>query len=143
MFEINIKSIEVKQEVTLEKLSLLEKGGRLDLLAKLDNGTMVNIEMQVRNNGDIKKRSTLYASKLITQETKVGVKYDDMKKVIMVNILDYNILPFEDYISKTKIVLDSHRDYETIDGIQWYFIELPKFRKANPDMRKKIDQGKT
>lgn len=46
----------------------------------------------------------------------------------------------EDYISETAIVLDKHREYEVLTGMKWYFIELPKFRKQNPDMNEKINQ---
>ena len=41
---------------------------------------------------------------------------------------------------KTAIVLEKHREYEVLTGIKWYFIELPKFRKQNPDMNEKINQ---
>ena len=58
----------------------------------------------------------------------------------MVNILDYELLGFEEYISEKAIVLDKHREYEVLKGIKWYFVELPKFRKAHPDMSKKINQ---
>lgn len=36
--------------------------------------------------------------------------------------------------------MDKHREYEVLKGIKWYFIELPKFRKAHPDMEEKINQ---
>ena len=58
----------------------------------------------------------------------------------MINILDYEMLGFDEYISKTVIVLDKHREYEVLKGIKWYFIELPKFRKINPNMNEKINQ---
>jgi len=58
----------------------------------------------------------------------------------MVNILNYDLFPVENYITKTAIVMDKHRDYVVSDGIEWYFIELPKFRKSHPDMDKKINQ---
>lgn len=43
-------------------------------------------------------------------------------------------------MSKTTIVLEQHREYEVIDKLEWYFIELPKFRRHNPDMNEKINQ---
>ena len=36
-----IKTIEVREEVNLERLSKEEKGGRLDLQAKLEDGTII------------------------------------------------------------------------------------------------------
>ena len=49
----------------------------------------------------------------------------------MINILDYVLYKDQnEYISKTAIVLDKHREHEVIKEIKWYFIELSKFVKA-------------
>ena len=37
-------------------------------------------------------------------------------------------------------MLDEHREYKVTDDIEWYFIELPKFRKQKPNMDSKINQ---
>ena len=136
----DIRSIEVREEVNLERLSKEEKGGRLDLQAKLEDGTIISIEMQLRNEYNIEERTTLYSGKVISRETERGTDYEDINQVIMINILGYNFLKVEDYISETAIVLEKHRDYEVLTGLKWYFIELPKFRKQNPDMNEKINQ---
>lgn len=50
----------------------------------------------------------------------------------MINILDYILYKeHKEYISKTAIVLDKHREHEVIKDLEWYFIELPKFEKTN------------
>ena len=96
--------------------------------------------MQMQDEKNIEERTTYYSSKVISRETKRGIKYKDIKQVIMINILDYEMLGFDEYISETVTVLDKHRDFELIKGVKWYFIELPKFRKSNPDMNDKINQ---
>ena len=136
----NIKTIKIREEVNLEKLSLEEKGGRLDLQANLEDGTIVSIEMQLRNEYNIEERTTLYSGKVISRETERGIDYKDINQVIMINILGYNFLKVDDYISETAIVLDKHREYEVLTGLKWYFIELPKFRKQNPNMNEKVNQ---
>ena len=140
MLNIKIGSIKIKEEVNIEQLSVDEKGGRLDLQAKLNDGIIVNIELQMKNNYDIEERTTLYSSKISSREAGRGTDYKNIDKIIMINILGYNLLEFEEYISETVIVLDKHRDYEMLKGIKWYFIELPKFRKKNPDLNNKVDQ---
>lgn len=140
LLKMDIKDIEIREEVNLEKLSKEEKGGRLDLQAKLGDGTIVSIEMQIRDEGNFKQRTTMYAGKVEARETKKGTAYENISQIIMINIMGFNMLNVEDYISETAIVLDKHRDYEVLTGIKWYFIELPKFRKANPDMNEKINQ---
>ena len=140
LLKIKIEKIKIKEEVNLEQLSVEEKGGRLDLQATLNDGIIVNIELQMNNNFNIEERTTLYSSKVNSRDAKRGTDYSEINKVIMINILGYNLLDVEEYISETVIVLDKHRDYEVLKGIKWYFIELPKFRKKNPNMYDKIDQ---
>ena len=140
LLETKIESIEIREEVNLEQLKNEEKAGRLDLQAKLGDGTIVNIELQMRNEHNIEERTTYYSSKVISRETKRGTDYRDINQVIMINILGYEMFGFDEYISKTAIVLDKHRDYEVLRGIQWYFIELPKFRRLRPDMNEEINQ---
>lgn len=140
LLKIEIKEIKIREEVNLEKLRNEEKGGRLDLQAELNSGIVVNIELQIRNEKNIENRSLIYAAKTISRETKKGTKYENINRVIMINILDYKLLPYEEYVSDTVTVLEKHREYEVIEGIKWYFIELPKFRKAKPDMNEKLNQ---
>ena len=140
LLNIKIERIKIKEEVNLEQLAYNEKGGRLDLQAKLNDGVIVNIELQMKNHFNIFERTTLYAAKTISREDDRGKDYNEISKVIMINILGYNILDYEEYISDTVIVLNKHRDYEMLKGIKWYFIELPKFRNQNPDMNEKINQ---
>ena len=138
---IEIETIKIKEEVNLEQLSTMEKGGRLDLQATLNERQIINIELQSKDKGNFRVRIVFYASKIISREVVRGTDYDDLDKTILINILGYEMFPqFDDYISKTSIVLENHKEFEVIDNIQWWFIELPKFRRAHPDMSKKINQ---
>lgn len=140
LLKVEIKNIKIMGEASLEQLSKDEKGGRLDVQAELDNGMIINIEMQMRDEKNVIERTTVYAAKTLSKETKRGSKYEDVKQIIMINILNYEMLGFDEYVSETVTVLDKHRDYEILNGMKWYFIELPKFRKAHPDMDEKINQ---
>ena len=140
ILKIEIKKIKIREEVNLEKLSVGEKGGRLDIQAELNEGIIVNIEMQMKNLHNIENRTTLYGAKVLAREEARGKNYNDIKNVIMINILNYELTRFEEYVSETVVVLDKHREYEIIKGMKWYFIELPKFRKAHPNMDEKLNQ---
>ena len=87
LLKINIQEIEIKEEVNLIQLTRDEKGGRLDLQARLDNGSIVNIEIQIKDKKNIIERSIVYGSKVISKELKRGMDYEDVQKVIMINIL--------------------------------------------------------
>ena len=138
---IEIEKIEIKEEVNLEQLAAMEKGGRLDLQATLNEKQVVNIELQSKNQGNFRVRTVFYASKMISREVVRGTDYKDVEKTILINILGYDMFPqYDDYISKTAIVLKDHRECEVIDDVEWWFIELPKFRRSHPDMNEKINQ---
>ena len=63
-----------------------------------------------------------------------------MPKVIMVNILNFNIFEYKEYVSESMLVLKEHREHEISDLVKYYYIELPKYRKAKADMNNKLDQ---
>ena len=141
LLKIKITKIEIQEDVNLEQLSVEEKGGRLDIQAILNDGVIANIEMQVRNNHNMEVRTTFYASKIMSRETSRGEDYRNIKKIILINILGYNMFKkYDEYIHKTAIVLDEHREEIVIDNIEWWFIELPKFRKKHKNINNKIEQ---
>jgi len=142
LLKIKINKIEIKEEVNVEKLSKFEKGGRIDIQATLNDGIIANIEMQRTYQKGFEIRTVFYASKEIARGTKTGTKYEDMNKTIMISILGENMFPeeFDEYIQKSAIVLEEHREYIVTDIVVWYFIELPKFRNHHPDMSEKINQ---
>ena len=45
-----------------------------------------------------------------------------------------------EYVTKTVRVADKHREYEINNDVTYYYIELEKFRKENPDMKEPINQ---
>ncbi len=140
LLEINITKIEIQRDVSLERLSAEEKLGVLDIQAVVDNKTIISIEMQMYYDKSIVKRSGFYSAKKRSSDAKKGDKYSNLRDIIMVNILNFNINPYKEYLSKGITVLEQHRKYELETGISYYYIELPKFRKIKPDMEKKLEQ---
>lgn len=142
LLKTKIDKIKIKEEVNVEKLSKYEKGGRIDIQATLNDGIIANIEMQRTYQKGFEIRTVFYASKEIARNTKVGTNYEDMNKTIMINILGENMFPkeFKEYIQKSVIVLEEHREYIVTDIVEWYYIELPKFRNHHPNMDEKINQ---
>lgn len=68
LLKIKIEKIEIKSEVSLLKLFDKEKVGRLDIRATLNDGIIVDIEMQVENKYNIEKRTTWYGAKSLAEE---------------------------------------------------------------------------
>lgn len=140
LLKISITNIKIMRDVSLERLSVEEKLGVLDLQAILDDRRIVSIEMQLRDEHNITKRNGYYSAKELASDVKKKEKYQEFKPVIMVNILGFKLTNYEEYISQAITVLKDHREYEIDTGMTYYFIELPKFRRAKPDMNDKLDQ---
>ncbi len=143
ILKIEITRIDVKEEVNLEQLSPTEKGGRLDIQAILNDGMIVNIEMQMKNLNNLEQRNDIYEAKTISRYFPRGGEYSDAKEVIAIYILDYNLFGFDDYLLDTVKVLNKYRDYQVNSISKEYYIQLPKFRNSNPDMDDKLNQWLT
>lgn len=135
-----VKIKRVIHDARLEQLTQEQKYGVLDLEVELENGEYVNIEMQLKNNKNMEERTTFYASKKIAEQMVKGKQYKDLNKVIIISILDYNLINLPEYITKTVRVADKHREYEINNKVEFYYIELKKFREQNPDMKEPINQ---
>lgn len=140
LFQLPIYKIEIITEYTLEQLAKEEKGGRLDILAKINDSTYVNIELQIRDEKNIEERTLYYTSRLLTEKSQKVERYEELDKVIMINILDYELLEFNEFVSDTVTVINKHWEYETIKNQKFYYIELPKFRKSNIDINDPLNQ---
>ena len=134
-----IEKIEVLQEVTLQQIVKEGKVGRIDIKATINDEKIVNIELQIEDEHNMKKRTTYYGSRLMSEQLKKGEEYKEIKPVILINILGYNLLEVPEYHTKTVTVAEKHRDYEVIDEITYHFIELPKFRKSKPELANELE----
>ena len=137
---IEINDIQIIPEARLSRVSEDNKYGTLDLKATIDNGTIINIEMQMQNTQKIEKRSAFYAGKIMSEQLKKSQKYNEIGNIVMINILNYNFLKVKEYHNQTLTVLKEYRDYEIDNPVKYHFIELPKFRKAKPDLENKLYQ---
>ena len=135
-----IKIKKVIHDARLEQLTKEMKYGILDLEVELEDGEIVNVEMQLKDNKNIEKRTTFYASKKIVEQLEPNGRYEDLKRVIVIAILDYNLTDLEEYITETVRVVSIHKEYELNNVVKYYYIELEKFRKQNPDMQDERNQ---
>ena len=143
LLNIKIKNIEIMHDIHLEKDIEDDKLGIIDVRAIINDNSIINIEIQLRNEFNIIERSTFYGSKLISDQLRKNDLYKDIKPVIVICILDYNFFPFEEYINDTVMVLNKHRKFNVNENMKYYYIELPKFRKSNYNIESIINQWLT
>ena len=107
--------------------------------ARKENEEFINVEIQLRDNHNIEKRTTFYVSKKITEQLGGGEDYRELKTIIIIAILDYSFIELPEYVTETVRVAKDDKEYEINNDVKYYYIELEKFRKQNPDMTKRIN----
>ena len=135
-----IKIKKVMHDVKLEQLAKEMKYGILDLQIELEDNRIVNVEMQLKDNHNIERRTIFYASKKIVEQLEPTEDFNKLKDVIVIAILDYKLTNLPEYITKTVRVVEEHREYELNNMVKYIYIELEKFRKENPDMKDEKNQ---
>ncbi len=136
----DIKIAKVTHDARLEQLVKEMKYGILDLEVELESSEIVNVEMQLKDYKNIEQRTTFYASKKIVEQLEPKQDYSKLKKVIIIAILDYSITDLPEYLLETIRIIRGHNDYELNNEVKYYYIELDKFRKQNPDMSNTLNQ---
>lgn len=92
------------------------------------------------HNHNMDKRTLFYWSKIFSEQLKEGQPYNELKKTITINILDFNYVRTEKYSTVFHLWEDSNKDCMLTDVLEIRFLELPKFRKKQPDLSKPMDR---
>lgn len=151
ILDIEIKDI-IIQNPEIPKNMRDSKIGILDVRAEINGKEIIEVEMQVQNQYNIDKRSPIYITKIYSDQLKEGDSYVKVKKVAVINILNFNYYERNSYHSVGRMKFEKSKENEKVDmgyileeqyvtdDLEMHFIELPKFRKKNPDISSKLDQ---
>lgn len=113
------------------------KQGSLDLKMYVDD-KVVNVEIQLKDEGNFRDRSVYYWSKMYADELKRGQEYEDLKQTITINILNFNLFDCEEPYSSFKL-LETARHEVLTDKCSILFFELTKVNnKVDSNDRKKL-----
>ena len=100
----------------------------LDIRAKMNDGTQVNIEVQVCKDPDMARRSLYYWSKMYSGELRKGEPYDKLMPAISINLMDFNGFPQYDTCRHSYHIRNDETTDILIDDLEMHFIELDKIR---------------
>ena len=125
-------------EITIlssEIIPIFQGGKRtfLDLktIAKLDKNTSddpyVQIELQVYEQSGYVQRSLYYATGLIHNQLKAGDSYFQLSPVIQINLLDFELLPTENIVSR-YLLKEEDSNHVLTHLFQMVYVELSKFK---------------
>ena len=128
----NITELTLEGDPILEKDLLDDKIGILDIKAKLNNNTNVDIEMQVVDHKNIEKRILFYASRMMNKSITPGKDYSSIEKSVAILITDYELDSLKNikkYTTKWNLREEDYGNVILTDAIEIYIIEIPKLEK--------------
>lgn len=103
----------------------------MDLLVRLSNGSMVNIEIQVNRTRGFRKRMYYYGTQLMRRQLKNGESYHKILPVIVISVLDYDEFFENPNRPHSSFRLrEDHLGFEYDDTLTLHFVELLKYKKS-------------
>ena len=129
ILERKIDSIDLSRNPILRREFKDEKLGVLDIIAKLDENEICNIELQIVDKKNIIERILYYWSRLYSRQIKSGEDYKILQKAIVILITDFKLENLEelDYHSRWKIMEDKQgKKIILTQKLEIDIIELPK-----------------
>jgi predicted transposase/invertase (TIGR01784 family) len=125
-----IKSVEIIENKTITAEVVGDKTSILDVRAQTDADSRVHIEVQLRNLGNMDRRSLFYWSREFSKGLEAGRDYQETPNVIAINILNYEFMAqVPAFHTSFHIWEDTHRDLLLTDALEIHFIEMVKFRR--------------
>lgn len=120
--DVELRNVEITKE------AIEDKNSRLDVKAVTDDGTIINVEIQLTNKYNMPKRTLFYWSKLYSEQLKEGVDYSQLKKTICINIV--NFIQFKDIEGYHSIFQVKENSSGKIldEALEIHFLELPKLK---------------
>nr|WP_231514962.1 Rpn family recombination-promoting nuclease/putative transposase [Oceanobacillus salinisoli] len=106
-----------------------DKQSRLDLLVVTIDDEWINVEIQFTNQYDMIKRSLYYWSGAYRGPFKRSMAYKQLRPVIAVNILNFNLFQQTERFHTTYHLYEDEERFQLTDVMEFHFIEMPKLIK--------------
>ena len=131
----SILSLENQEKITsiihLNPINIAEheedKSSILDIKVKTQQEERINIEIQINNADDFRKRSLFYWSKLYGGALSKGEPYHKLKRSIVINIMDFNLITETGKYHTEYLILEKDEHFPLTKDLSIHYLELPKF----------------
>jgi len=136
--EKEIVDIKILNPYQAPKIEML-KETMLNVRAKDRRGITFIVEMQVEKQAYFDKRSIYYTSKAYVNQIERGEDYPKLNQVIFIGILNFNIFESKNYITR-HLILNTETYKQELKDIEFTFIELPKFKKKEKEIKTIVEK---
>lgn len=112
----------------------------LDIRARMNDNTQVNIEVQIAKPKDMKKRALFYWAKLYSYQIHEGEDYSLINDVISINLLNFRLFTNHNRYHTACHITDDFDKQTIVNDFEMHFIELPKFKLGDIKRLRKSDK---
>lgn len=120
-------NIEIVEHRTFTAEVIGDKTSILDIRAVAEDGTRINIEVQLRDYGNMDRRSLFYWSREFANGLDKGEDYSLLANVVAINIVNFEAVNADDFHTVFHLWEDTHRDCLLTDALEIHFIDVKKF----------------
>ena len=122
-------SVEILENKSFSAETISDKACELDIRARLKDKTSVIVEVQIRNQHNMDKRSLYYWSREYIDNIEEGQDYIELPKVIAINIVNYNFLDTDDFHTVFQLREAKNKDLILTESLEIHFLNMVKFRR--------------
>ena len=115
-----------------------DKLSRLDLCCVADDGTRINIEVQLVNLRNMEKRTLYYWAKMY-QSLHRGEDYEQLNRAITINLLNFSLLPQKQAHTMYGLY-DLASGHRLTEDIEIHFLEIPNFEVKSVREMKRLER---
>ena len=113
------------------KETISDKQSIVDVRAVTKSGETVLIEIQRVGNQSFVYRSLYYWAKGYISNLRNNEKYNDLKQVIVINILDFNLLKDINKEHSCYVIKELETNHILTNHLEMHFLELPKYLSSS------------
>ena len=113
----------------LQKEQEKDKLGILDVQVRMQDGTKVDIEVNIAPFSAWPERSLFYLAKMYIGQIEKGDPYTVLKKCVHIGILDFVLFPGEEGYYSQFHLWEDQRKLKYSDRLEIHICELPKLKK--------------
>ncbi len=122
----------------LAKQNRKDKLSRLDILLKLNNEKVINLEMQMFNYKTLPRRILYYWSQVYVSTSESGQDYDELKPCITIWILNQTMFKETEKAHTTFTIRENELNIQFSDVFEAHIIELSKSDENNDKLNEWI-----
>ncbi|ACL22706.1 Rpn family recombination-promoting nuclease/putative transposase [Desulfitobacterium hafniense] len=124
----------------LDPEHLKDKMSRLDILGVANDGSLINIEVQIASEKNIDKRTLYYWAKIYQSQLQSGMLYKDLARTVTVNVLNFSFLPDAQRYHSMFSLYEAHSGLRLNRDLEIHFLELEKWKALSTKPRTRLDK---